>query len=73
MFPDQLTSWLGTRLATEGRVPGILFPHITAEAAPRLVALVRGVQDGDFFAPVLAPAARGGAPPRSGRLRTGGS
>ncbi|MDV5143996.1 hypothetical protein R1T08_06890 [Streptomyces sp. SBC-4] len=48
-FPDQLTSWLSIPLATQGHVVGILFPQITADAAPRLIETSRGVQDGDFF------------------------
>ncbi|MDV5143294.1 hypothetical protein R1T08_02950 [Streptomyces sp. SBC-4] len=48
-FPDQLTSWLGIPLATEGHVAGILFPQITPDAAPRLIESARGVQDDDFF------------------------
>ncbi|MFE7586416.1 hypothetical protein ACFU5Y_33170 [Streptomyces gardneri] len=48
-FPDQLTSWLGIPLATQGHVAGILFPQITPGAAPRLITSTRGVQDDDFF------------------------
>ncbi|MGW8768252.1 hypothetical protein ACWGN5_37900 [Streptomyces sp. NPDC055815] len=48
-FPDQLTSWLSIPLATKGHAAGILYPQITREAAPRLIEISRGVQDGDFF------------------------
>ncbi|MEU3481064.1 hypothetical protein ACI2LO_29765 [Streptomyces sp. NPDC033754] len=48
-FPDQLTSWLGhppRHRGPRGRDP---FPAHHRRRRPRLVALVRGVQDGDFF------------------------
>ncbi|MEV4431034.1 hypothetical protein AB0K23_37995 [Streptomyces sp. NPDC049602] len=48
-WPDQLVSWLSIQLATQGHAAGILFPQITHDAAPRLIEISRGVQDGDFF------------------------
>ncbi|MGW9439599.1 hypothetical protein [Streptomyces sp. NPDC055607] len=48
-WPDQLTAWLSIPLATEGWTAGILFPRITAGAAPRLVDDARGVTGRDFF------------------------
>lgn len=48
-FPDQLESWLGLTLATEGHVVGILFPEIVPGAAPALNTAARGVTDADFF------------------------
>ncbi|MFD7432593.1 hypothetical protein ACFV6Z_36825 [Streptomyces sp. NPDC059818] len=48
-FPDQLETWLGLTLATEGRVVGILFPEIVPGAAPALTTAARGVSDADFF------------------------
>ncbi|MFB7359454.1 hypothetical protein [Streptomyces gardneri] len=49
LWPDQLTSWLSMPLATKGHAVGILYPQITACAAPRLTESSRGVQPGDFF------------------------
>lgn len=48
-FPDQLESWLGLTLATEGHVVGILFPEIVPGAAPAVTMAARGVSDADFF------------------------
>ncbi|MGW4699740.1 hypothetical protein [Streptomyces sp. NPDC004285] len=48
-FPDQLTTWLSLQLATQGHAAGILLPHITPDATPRLIEISRGVQDTDFF------------------------
>ncbi|ORT54207.1 hypothetical protein [Streptomyces sp. CB03238] len=48
-FPDQLDTWLGMKLATEGRAGALLFPRITPGAAPVLSDDRRGVQEGDFF------------------------
>ncbi|MFE5302151.1 hypothetical protein [Streptomyces sp. NPDC056632] len=51
-WPDQLTSWLSMPLATEGHAVGILYPQITAGAAPRLTESSRGIRPGDFFTAV---------------------
>ncbi|MGC4945788.1 hypothetical protein ACLQ2N_06160 [Streptomyces sp. DT224] len=48
-FPDQLETWHGLTLATEGHAVGILFPEIAPGAAPALTTAVRGVTDADFF------------------------
>ncbi|MFJ8753180.1 hypothetical protein ACIREO_28170 [Streptomyces sp. NPDC102441] len=48
-FPDQLSSWLGLTLATEGHAGGILFPQIVPDTGPELVAGARGVVAEDFF------------------------
>ncbi|MFD6532118.1 hypothetical protein [Streptomyces sp. NPDC060184] len=48
-FPDQLTTWLGMDLATEGHAAGILFPSIQAGATPVPAETTRGVQPADFF------------------------
>ncbi|WP_406282708.1 hypothetical protein [Streptomyces sp. NBC_00209] len=48
-FPDQLESWLGLTLATEGHAVGILFPEIKAKTVPGLTTVARGVADADFF------------------------
>ncbi|MCX4677630.1 hypothetical protein OG413_20375 [Streptomyces sp. NBC_01433] len=48
-FPDQLQTWLGLTLATEGHVAGILFPTIVPDAEPALTNEVRGLHDADFF------------------------
>ncbi|MGC0334874.1 hypothetical protein RKD23_007951 [Streptomyces sp. SAI-170] len=48
-FPDQLDSWLGMTLATEGTAAGLLFPQITPGTEPRLIGEARQLGDGDFF------------------------
>ncbi|MGN5633415.1 hypothetical protein [Streptomyces sp. AC154] len=48
-FPDQLETWLGLTLATEGHAVGILLPEFAPDAAPALTAAARGVTDADFF------------------------
>lgn len=48
-FPDQLTTWLGMDLSTEGHAAALLFPQIRAGAEPALSDEKRGVQDGDYF------------------------
>ncbi|MFC4518262.1 hypothetical protein [Streptomyces ehimensis] len=48
-FPDQLASWLGLTLATEGQAARILFPQIIPGAEPAIRDEDRGVQDADFF------------------------
>ncbi|MFC5720572.1 hypothetical protein ACFP1Z_10405 [Streptomyces gamaensis] len=48
-FPDQLASWLGLTLATEGHAARILFPQITPGAEPTLRDENRTVAAGDFF------------------------
>ncbi|KNB49541.1 hypothetical protein [Streptomyces caatingaensis] len=50
-FPDQLASWLGLTLATEGHAARILFPTITPGAEPAVVDKDRTVAPGDFFTP----------------------
>ncbi|WKU49236.1 hypothetical protein Q3V23_10810 [Streptomyces sp. VNUA116] len=48
-FPDQLHSWLGLTLATEGHATRILFPAITPGTEPALLDEDRSVGAGDFF------------------------
>ncbi|MBP2402493.1 hypothetical protein [Streptomyces syringium] len=48
-FPDQLATWLGLTLATEGHAARILFPRITPGAEPALLDEDRRVSAGDFF------------------------
>ncbi|MFI9724660.1 hypothetical protein ACIHFE_34405 [Streptomyces sp. NPDC052396] len=48
-FPDQLGTWLGLALATEGQAARILFPQITPGAEPALCGEDRTVAAGDFF------------------------
>ncbi|GGX36426.1 hypothetical protein [Streptomyces chryseus] len=48
-FPDQLHTWLGLTLATEGRAAGLLFPQITAGAEPAPSNERRTIGEGDFF------------------------
>ncbi|MER8231094.1 hypothetical protein [Streptomyces sp. NPDC094049] len=48
-FPDQLDTWLGMPLATEGRAAGLLFPQIVPDDEPRLIDGPRRLADTDFF------------------------
>ncbi|WP_343067072.1 hypothetical protein [Streptomyces rectiverticillatus] len=48
-FPDQLHTWLGLTLATEGHATRVLFPRITPGAEPALLDEDRVVAAGDFF------------------------
>ncbi|MCD9146168.1 hypothetical protein [Streptomyces albireticuli] len=48
-FPDQLHSWLGLTLATEGHATRILFPEITPGTEPALLDEDRSAGPGDFF------------------------
>ncbi|MFC5143268.1 hypothetical protein [Streptomyces aureoversilis] len=48
-FPDQLATWLGLTLATEGHATRILFPKILPGAGPALLDQDRTVRAGDFF------------------------
>ncbi|MFC8900793.1 phosphoenolpyruvate carboxykinase (ATP) [Streptomyces cinereoruber] len=48
-FPDQLHTWLGMALATEGRAAGLLFPRIVASSGPRLVGEPRRLSEVDFL------------------------
>ncbi|RLU99472.1 hypothetical protein CTZ27_14885 [Streptomyces griseocarneus] len=50
-FPDQLHTWLGLALATEGHAIRVLFPRITPGAEPALLDEDEGraVAAGDFF------------------------
>ncbi|MBF6052095.1 hypothetical protein AF335_01295 [Streptomyces eurocidicus] len=48
-FPDQLHSWLGLTLATEGHATCVLFPRITPDAELALLDENRAVAAGDFF------------------------
>ncbi|MFI1256845.1 hypothetical protein ACH4U6_24145 [Streptomyces netropsis] len=48
-FPDQLATWLGLTLATEGHAARILFPRITPGAELSLLNEDRRVRAGDFF------------------------
>ncbi|WP_411130138.1 hypothetical protein [Streptomyces sp. x-19] len=48
-FPDQLATWLGLTLASEGHVTRILFPRITPGTDPAPADTDRTVTSGDFF------------------------
>ncbi|MFV8128066.1 hypothetical protein [Streptomyces syringium] len=48
-FPDQLHTWLGLPLATEGHAARVLFPRITPGAESALLDEDRRVKPGDFF------------------------
>ncbi|MEV6780384.1 hypothetical protein [Streptomyces syringium] len=48
-FPDQLATWLGLTLATEGHAARILLPRITPGAEPAVLNEDRRVRAGDFF------------------------
>ncbi|MEV4923675.1 lactate/malate family dehydrogenase [Streptomyces roseoverticillatus] len=48
-FPDQLHSWLGLTLVTEGHAARILFPKITPGTEPALLDEDRSVGADDFF------------------------
>ncbi|MBH1938879.1 hypothetical protein I5Q34_32255 [Streptomyces sp. AV19] len=48
-FPDQLHTWLGLPLATEGHAARVLFPRITPGAEPAVLDDDRSAQAGDFF------------------------
>ncbi|MCC3768221.1 hypothetical protein K6I34_007373 [Streptomyces sp. UNOC14_S4] len=48
-FPDQLHTWLGLTLATEGGATRVLFPRITPGAEPALLDEDRAVAADDFF------------------------
>lgn len=48
-FPNQLETWLGLTLATEGHVAGLLFPTIIPDAEPALTTGTRSLIDSDFF------------------------
>ncbi|MEU9606355.1 hypothetical protein [Streptomyces sp. NPDC048057] len=48
-FPDQLETWLGMPLATEGRAARVLFPRISPGAAPAAVDDGRELTADDFF------------------------
>ncbi|WP_217246230.1 hypothetical protein [Streptomyces sp. AC602_WCS936] len=48
-FPDQLDSWLGMPLATEGTAAGLLFPQITPGGEPGLTGEARRLGEADFF------------------------
>ncbi|MFI1829088.1 hypothetical protein ACH41E_21940 [Streptomyces sp. NPDC020412] len=48
-FPDQLTTWLGMPLATEGRAARVLFPRISADTAPTVLDDGREPAASDFF------------------------
>ncbi|MFF4221982.1 NAD(P)-binding domain-containing protein [Streptomyces abikoensis] len=48
-FPDQLHSWLGLTLATEGHAARVLFPRIVPGAEPTALDEERTVRDTDFF------------------------
>ncbi|MFF4531515.1 hypothetical protein ACFY1P_19875 [Streptomyces sp. NPDC001407] len=50
-FPDQLHTWLGLTLATEGIATRILFPQITPGSNPALAHSDRTVAASDFFTP----------------------
>ncbi|MEU7166980.1 hypothetical protein AB0A70_20435 [Streptomyces morookaense] len=48
-FPDQLHSWLGLALATEGHATRVLFPQITPGAEPTILDGDHAVAADDFF------------------------
>ncbi|MFE5614162.1 hypothetical protein [Streptomyces sp. NPDC056524] len=48
-FPDQLDTWLGMRLTTEGTAAGLLFPQIEPGTAPQITDEPRGLTAADFF------------------------
>ncbi|MFF7020644.1 hypothetical protein ACFY97_06440 [Streptomyces klenkii] len=48
-FPDQLHSWLGLTLATEGHAARILLPQVTPGTEPALLDQDRSVGADDFF------------------------
>ncbi|MFC4514042.1 hypothetical protein [Streptomyces ehimensis] len=48
-FPDQLHSWLGLTLATEGHAARVLFPRIIPGAEAALLDEERTVRDADVF------------------------
>ncbi|TVL90261.1 hypothetical protein [Streptomyces sp. SAJ15] len=48
-FPDQLATWLGLTLATEGHAARLLFPQITRGAEPAPLDEDRTVRGTDFF------------------------
>ncbi|MEW1547327.1 hypothetical protein [Streptomyces tsukubensis] len=48
-FPDQLTTWLGMPLATEGRAARVLFPRINPDTAPAVIGDGRELTAADFF------------------------
>ncbi|MFI5803718.1 hypothetical protein [Streptomyces sp. NPDC051561] len=48
-FPDQLASWLGLTLATEGRAARVLFPTVNKAANPAVVDDTRALGDADLF------------------------
>ncbi|MCX5205713.1 hypothetical protein OG897_30205 [Streptomyces sp. NBC_00237] len=48
-FPDQLASWLGLTLATEGRAARVLFPTVNKAASPAIVDDTRALGEGDLF------------------------
>ncbi|MEU6483567.1 hypothetical protein [Streptomyces sp. NPDC046887] len=48
-FPDQLDTWLGMTLATEGTAAGLLFPRIAPGGEPGLIDVPRRPGEADFF------------------------
>jgi hypothetical protein len=48
-FPDQLATWLGLTLATEGRASHVLFPTVNKAATPAVVTDGRALGEGDLF------------------------
>ncbi|MEU2856326.1 lactate/malate family dehydrogenase [Streptomyces syringium] len=48
-FPDQLATWLGLDLATEGRAARLLFPRTSPATTPALLDDDRPLTDSDFF------------------------
>ncbi|UQI49856.1 hypothetical protein M1P56_35990 (plasmid) [Streptomyces sp. HU2014] len=48
-FPDQLATWLGLDLATEGSATRFLFPRISPATTPTLLDDDRPLVDTDFF------------------------
>ncbi|WP_149184037.1 hypothetical protein [Streptomyces sp. TRM49041] len=48
-FPDQLTAWLGMRLATEAHAAMVLFPRIDPDGTPSSDGPGRGLAGSDLF------------------------
>ncbi|MFJ9187676.1 hypothetical protein ACIRQO_32005 [Streptomyces anulatus] len=49
VFPDQFPDLFDVQLATCGRVAGLLFPQVDADAAPAVVDNTRRLADADFM------------------------
>lgn len=49
VFPDQLRSWFGLRLATSGHAAVLLFPTVVSGASAARAEQCRSLAEGDFF------------------------